>query len=341
MHQCYAFASRVKAKRIYVQKFNLKYPASSDPLATLPFKKPWDPDSRPIRVEVKTQNKRARCDNQPTPRHDYINFKRMSGNEILLNLDNYENLSNSEIVSGLLELGKRDPGNEHDWNYHPITYKCIRDFKERAHAFNYKHILQMAVALDRLHITDQQAWQKSAQHFLRMLHKYKGRHFATMLDLYDKEFLDKEGESYIKFKKYNDPAFFERIVALLPMHIPFLNASELIRTLEVLVRRNLGSERLFNNYIYLRIERNVLKYSVRNYCRMIRAIADKQFTEDPVFWNDYVFKYIKVGRNGVEGNRKFTPTEAKHVWEAIIYLKLRCPQINLRDTLSHVEKWME
>ena len=38
----------------------------------------------------------------------------MSGNEILLNLDNHENLSNSELVSGLLELGKRDPGNEHE-----------------------------------------------------------------------------------------------------------------------------------------------------------------------------------------------------------------------------------
>jgi hypothetical protein len=32
----------------------------------------------------------------------------MSGNEIILNLDNHENLANSEFVSALLELGKRD-----------------------------------------------------------------------------------------------------------------------------------------------------------------------------------------------------------------------------------------
>ena len=82
----------------------------------------------------------------------------MTGNEILINLDNHENLSHSEMVSGLIELGKRDPGNEHDWNFHPITYKCIRRFKERAHLFNFKHIVQMPMALDSLYIKDPEAW---------------------------------------------------------------------------------------------------------------------------------------------------------------------------------------
>ena len=73
---------------------------------------------------------------------------------------------------------------------------------------------------------------------------------------------------------------------------------------------------------------------------MVRAIADKQFVEDPVFWHDYVFKYVNHSPTGVKDGRKFTPAEAKEVWEAIIFLKLRCPQIDLRDTLTHVEKWM-
>ena len=45
---------------------------------------------------------------QPTPLHDYINFKNMSGNEILINLNNVENLTQSEMMGGLLELAKRD-----------------------------------------------------------------------------------------------------------------------------------------------------------------------------------------------------------------------------------------
>lgn len=40
----------------------------------------------------------------------------MSGNEILLNLDNNENLAHSELISGLIELGKRDKDGKHDWN---------------------------------------------------------------------------------------------------------------------------------------------------------------------------------------------------------------------------------
>lgn len=65
----------------------------------------------------------------------------MSGNEILLNLDNHENLANSELISGLIELGKRDKNNEHDWNLHPITAKCIKDLKLRIPTLNAKNVL--------------------------------------------------------------------------------------------------------------------------------------------------------------------------------------------------------
>jgi len=45
----------------------------------------------------------------------------MHGNEILLNLDNVENLRNSELIGGLVELVKRDKNQDHDWNIHPVT----------------------------------------------------------------------------------------------------------------------------------------------------------------------------------------------------------------------------
>lgn len=45
---------------------------------------------------------------QPIPIKDYLNFKKMkSGSEILLNLENHKNFSDSELVGGLLELNKR------------------------------------------------------------------------------------------------------------------------------------------------------------------------------------------------------------------------------------------
>lgn len=97
---------------------------------------------KPTKIKIKRHNIRANSvKKQPTPIHDYINFKKMSGNEIILNLDNHENLANSEFVSALLELGKRDKKQEFDWNAHPVTQKCLEDLKERLPKLNAKHVL--------------------------------------------------------------------------------------------------------------------------------------------------------------------------------------------------------
>lgn len=45
----------------------------------------------------------------PVPMNDYLNFKSMTGNEILLYLENPSNLRDSEFSSALNELMKR-PG---------------------------------------------------------------------------------------------------------------------------------------------------------------------------------------------------------------------------------------
>ena len=50
----------------------------------------------------------------------------MSGNEILINLNNVDNLGQQEMMAGLLELAKHDPKGVHNWNQNPITAKCIR-----------------------------------------------------------------------------------------------------------------------------------------------------------------------------------------------------------------------
>jgi hypothetical protein len=68
----------------------------------------------------------VRLEKLPIPLHDYMNFKKMaSGNEILLNLDNSDNLRNGELVGGLVELSRRDADGQFDWNSHAITAKSL------------------------------------------------------------------------------------------------------------------------------------------------------------------------------------------------------------------------
>lgn len=100
--------------RIYEDRVKIQYPTDFGRIS-----------KGPQNLIIKKNNKPAKFMNQPIPLHDYINFKTMPGNEIILNLDNVENLRNSELISGLLELGKRDKLQEHDWNIHPVTQKCL------------------------------------------------------------------------------------------------------------------------------------------------------------------------------------------------------------------------
>lgn len=80
--------------RIYKEKNVLRYPEN---LGKTGY--------GPLRIKILTRKLPVRIDKQPVPLNDYIHFKTMSGNEILLNLDNCENLRNGELVSGLFELG--------------------------------------------------------------------------------------------------------------------------------------------------------------------------------------------------------------------------------------------
>lgn len=133
--------------------------------------------------------------------------------------------------------------------------------------------------------------------------------------------------------------FFERITALLPIQIKYLNREQLVRSLEVLVRRNIGSEGLFRDYLLLRLERIIYKFTVDQYRRIVLALADKQYVEDHVLWSQYIYKYVfEVNRQGAP--RSFTEDEAKKIWDAYFYLKLKCPTLDCSDVVERLESFL-
>jgi hypothetical protein len=73
----------------------------------------------------------------------------------------------------------------------------------------------------------------------------------------------------------------------------------------------------------------------------VRALADRQFVEDSVFWHDYIFQFVyHKGTIKKKRDREFTAEEAKQVWDTHVYLKMRCNSIDLRSTLIQLEKFM-
>jgi hypothetical protein len=245
----------------------------------------------------------------------------------------------------MIELGRRDKVQEFDWNMHPIVTKCIKELIERLPRMNAKNVIQTPIFLQSLRIVDPEVWQLASRNSLRLLHKYKGRDMAMMLDLYDADVMDDEGEPHLLRKA--DEEFYERVVGILPMQIKNMSKEHLIRTLEVVVKRGLGSDRLYRDYLLLKIERNIMKLSIEQYCRMLRALADKQYVEDNTFWSEYVFRFIHESPSGTKKTtaaieqRTFTSPEAHKLWDSLIYLKLKCPSLDLKEHIGRVETFME
>ena len=128
--------------------------------------------------------------------------------------------------------------------------------------------------LHLLRIRSGQAWEITSKRLLFLLHKYRARDFALMLSIFHTikdidsddtaDVISNQNVASTTWKNVQDKIpdnFFERLVSMLPMHIPQMTNRDLVSTLEVLVARNLGGKRLFDHYIYLKIERNVLKFT--------------------------------------------------------------------------------
>lgn len=193
--------------------------------------------------------------------------------------------------------------------------------------------------LTRLRVKDEQFWQLNAVHTLRQLHKFKARDMAQFLDLFDRDVLDEMGEPVIITKC--EDVFFERIVGLLPMFVKEMSDKHIIRCLEVITKKGLGSQRLFDHYILLMIEKNLLHYTVSLYARMVQAMADRAFVEDYVFWDKFAFRYVFEDPKGLAGQRNLTHAQAKRLWDAFVYLRIKCPTIDVREVLQKLETFMD
>ena len=172
----YNFASRYKMNRITTQMQRITLP---DP-ETLNLVLPSD-DVKPKKapyIKVHVNTRRASFKKQPTPIHDFINFKRMTGNEILLNLENHNYLAITELLGALHELSKKTPPKHVDWMSHPTTASAMLHLKSKIDCMTAKQLCQVPILLHRFTWMDKEMWQSCEKNILRMLHKYNSRDMA-------------------------------------------------------------------------------------------------------------------------------------------------------------------
>jgi hypothetical protein len=94
-----------------------------------------------MNVDLKVENRRARFSQQKTPMHDFLDFKNMTGNEILINLQHEKMMTTSERLNALLALYNRDRYLEYPWTSHPWFMSALDTWKGKILFSSHKHCL--------------------------------------------------------------------------------------------------------------------------------------------------------------------------------------------------------
>lgn len=256
----------------------------------------------------------------------------MSGNEILLNMQNYEFFRMSEMIGSLTALYQKDKSDEHDWNDHPTVTEIFAHLKKHVDQLSFAELKFLALATDRLRYEDDELWVSLSKNLLRLLHKFQSSDFPFILDLFCNR-KDVNGDFIRPDRAEHE--FFARLITILPMHVKKFTNEQLIRCYEICIEKNLGSERLFYEYIYFYIEKRVHKFDLSLYLRALRLLGDtnpggaNMVMDDPIFWADYMFPFIY--------ERPFNQEEAQKVWNGLIRLKLSNPVINTSHPIQYIE----
>jgi hypothetical protein len=229
-----------------VKTFYPQYGGAVDeraPKVILTSKRLGSMDGRKLKVRLRFPKVKSQTLRQPPLRHDFIDFKSMSGNEILLNLENSQYLRNGELINALLELGKRPGQEKFDWEVHPYTKLALDQIRKRMAMFNKMHISQVALMLDRINYNNNDLWHSLSGEILKMIHLFSGKQLANFLDLYvpaledsleddDVVYLDKEIAKKQKQERCSNE-FLERILRVFPIHVKDLSINKLVRVSEV------------------------------------------------------------------------------------------------------------
>lgn len=174
---------------------------------------------------------------------------------------------------------------------------------------------------------------------MKHLHKYDGKNLYLFLDLLvpqveddleddDVVYLDKEIEKKQKLERA-DQEFLQRLVHILPVHVKDYSPKKLTRLAEVCVSRELGDARFYKEFLFFYVEKKIKIFKLDHYIRILRVLGNKRYTEDIIFWNNFIFPRIYL--------EPLNQTEANLIWEALVALKMKCPELDTSIPLNYIE----
>eukprot|EP00344_Euplotes_crassus_P009099 CAMPEP_0197003280 /NCGR_PEP_ID=MMETSP1380-20130617/7593_1 /TAXON_ID=5936 /ORGANISM="Euplotes crassus, Strain CT5" /LENGTH=325 /DNA_ID=CAMNT_0042421737 /DNA_START=362 /DNA_END=1337 /DNA_ORIENTATION=+ len=217
------------------------------------------------------------------------------------------------------------------------------EVKRRIGQFNSQHVLQLCIALDNLNYNNVDFWDEIQVYIMKHLHKYNGKELVRILDLLvpnveddldddDVVYLHKEIEKKQKLER-SEREFLQRIINIIPIHVKDFYPSRLTRLAEVCVQRELGDDRFYKEFLFFYVEKKIKMFSIDNYCRILRVLGTKQYTDDIIFWNSFIFPRIYLF--------PLNKSDAHQVWESLVALKMKCQDLDCTIPINYIESLLK
>lgn len=125
-----------------------------------------------------------------------MDFKGLTGNEIILALMDGENLNQVELVRGIVALSNVDKALEINWNGHEVVLECLDHVFNMKNQLSFDSYLDLIISFDKLNIEDQEIYEMFFELFQKMHGKLKADNFGKVFNiLMSKEYISEEAKN--------------------------------------------------------------------------------------------------------------------------------------------------
>lgn len=296
----------------------------------------------PMRLTFSNYYNKIRYKEQMPPKSDIIDFKLMSGNEILLNLQNSKFLRKEEMLNGFNELSKRKKLPENDFlnkmNYDWMNHEYIKPIYDKLPSIisqlNLKYTYLLIHAFDNFDVKDLNYWSMLEKNIDKHLHQIKIPDFSKILSYFNKTLVEEERNDENEIIKERitrgSKDLFYKIYTILPMNVEKFTINELLIICEVYILQGIRNQRLLDYFIYPKLEEHIVHMNFRHYIRSLLFLINTKYEEDETFWNEKFLPRIY--------NYGLSYKQADELWKTLMILKVELPSVESSKYIILLEK---
>jgi len=312
------YRDKLRIRRKLPEKYQFRY-----------YLKRWDYRQKGLTFPMSLQGttkyvysppKKIVPDEPPRGDDDHINFKRMTGNELLLNLQNAQYYRNKEVIDCFTAFKLLPKLENVNWEQHPYFKRLLERVDKGFPQFSSEHKAYLVRTYTTLGLKRPTFWKKAAEDFLRIHPSLKGKNFAYFFN------------DLMTRKEMTDDMRVE-LAKLLPRELWRFNPDDLTLAFKHIVDYDLLSEHLWHRHFHILFWRRPLWLKLRNFPLIIDYMVKIDYLEEVEWWNESFLPSIDFYLPSLED-----ATVAERLIESLENLNGRQPAIEVEN---YVQKLSE